>query len=347
MPTLPSSLPDWQRAYGGAETSAQIRLSCADFQVTELLSFEPEGDGEHDFLCIEKERQNTAWVAGLLATYAGVRPADVGYSGMKDRHAITRQWFSVRRPGASKPDWSGFRAEGVCILKITRHRRKLKRGMHRANHFRIALRNTGKPASDFAARLLAIREGGIPNYFGEQRFGHEARNLKLAEQLFAGRCLPRNKRSMALSSARSYLFNRILERRIDDATWNRLLPGDCANLDGSGSIFSVTEVDEELERRVGQLDLHPTGALWGRGLSPVSGVVADLERSVIDSYPEFARGLESQRVEHSRRALRVRAADLGWSIPDERTLCLQFTLGRGAFATALLRELVRPIESSG
>lgn len=345
MPILPDELPDWQRAYGGVETSAQVRLSAPDFQVTELLGFEPEGDGEHDFLWIEKEGQNTAWVAGLLAKHAGIRPADVGYSGMKDRHAITRQWFSVRRPGGAKPDWSRFLAEGVRILEVTRHGRKLKRGTHRANRFRIAVRNTDKPASGFAAKLTAIRERGMPNYFGEQRFGRDGRNLRLAEQLFAGRRLPRVKRSLALSSARAYLFNRILERRIAEGTWDRLLPGDCANLDGSGSIFTVHVVDEELTQRACRLDLHPTGALWGNGVSPVSGAVAELEQSVIESYPELAGGLKSQRVEHSRRALRVRATDLDWDMPDERTLWLQFTLGRGVFATALLRELVHPVES--
>jgi tRNA pseudouridine13 synthase len=341
-----AALPDWQRAYGEATFGARIRLSCSDFQVTEILGFEPQGDGEHDYLWIEKERQNTAWVAELLAKHAGLRPVDVGYSGLKDRYAITRQWFSVRRPGGDKPDWHRFGAEGVRLVEVTRHGRKLKRGVHRANRFRIALRDLTGPASALAATLTAIHERGVPNYFGEQRFGRGAGNLALADRLFAGRRLPRNQRSMALSAARSYLFNLVLERRVAAGTWDILLPGDCANLDGSGSIFPVDQVDDALLQRSRQLDLHPTGPLWGGGESPVSGEVASLEEAVMDSHSSLARGIEAQRVGRSRRALRARVSDLEWQAPDEQTLWLDFTLGRGIFATALLRELVRPVESS-
>jgi tRNA pseudouridine13 synthase len=344
---LAGFLPDWQRAYGSVETTARIRLSCEDFQVTELLGFEPQGDGEHDYLWIEKEGQNTVWVAGLLAKFAGIRESDVGFSGLKDRHAVTRQWFSVRRPGGIKPDWNGFGAQGVRILETARHGRKLRRGAHRANRFRIVLRELPGQSPALAAKLALIREQGVPNYFGEQRFGHEARNLRLAEKLFAGRRLPRNQRSIALSAARSYLFNLLLAQRVCDDTWNRLLPGDLANLDGSGSVFAVDAVDDELAARADRLDLHPTGPLWGSDGTQVSGDVASLEQSVIDRHAELARGLESQRVEQSRRALRVRAAELTWHVADERTLSLEFTLGRGSFATALLRELVRPIEAAG
>jgi tRNA pseudouridine13 synthase len=341
---LAGILPDWQRAHGGADATARIRRSCQDFQVTELLGFEPQGDGEHDFLWIEKEGQNTIRVAGLLAKFAGLREPDVGFAGLKDRHALTRQWFSVRRPGGVKPDWRAFRAEGVRIVEVTRHGRKLKRGAHRGNRFRIVLRDLPDPVSAVAAKLAVIRAQGVPNYFGEQRFGRDGGNLRLAEKLFARRRLSRNQRSMALSAARSYLFNLVLERRVSDGTWNRLLPGDLANLDGSGSVFPVDTMDDQLTARADQFDLHPTGPLWGSGESRVSGDIARLEQSVIDRHAELARGLESQRLEQSRRALRARASDLTWHASDERTLSVEFTLGRGAFATALLREAVRTIE---
>jgi tRNA pseudouridine13 synthase len=332
-------LPDWRRAYGGVDTAARLRHSCEDFQVTELLGFEPQGDGEHDFLWVEKEGQNTVWVAGLLAKFAGIRESDVGFAGLKDRHAVTRQWFSVRRPAGTKPDWSRFCGEGVRILEAARHGRKLKRGAHRGNRFRIVLRDLAGHEPALVAKLALIREQGVPNYFGEQRFGQDGQNLSLAEKLFAGRRLARNQRSIALSAARSYLFNHVLERRVCEGTWNRLLPGDLANLDGSGSVFAVDTVDDELESRADQLDLHPTGPLWGSGDTRVSGDVANLERSVIERHAALARGLEFRRVEQSRRALRLRATELTWHAPDERTLELEFSLGRGSFATALLREL--------
>jgi tRNA pseudouridine13 synthase len=339
-------LPDWRRSLGDVPARARIRLSCSDFQVTELLGFVPDGDGEHDFLWIEKEGQNTAWVAEQLAKYAGIRSVDVGYSGLKDRYAVTQHWFSVRRPGGAKPDWNSFQAVGTRVLEATRHGRKLKRGAHRANRFRIAVRDISSPASGVAERLTAIKAEGIPNYFGDQRFGRDAGNLRLAEKLFAGRRLPRYQRSLVLSSARSFLFNLILERRVVDGTWNRLLAGDCANLDGSGSLFAVGVVDDELRQRAARLDIHPTGALWGSGETLVSGCVAALEGSVADRHPAFARGLEKQRVEQARRPLRARVMDLEWRTRDEHTLWLKFTLGRGTFATALLRELVLAVDAT-
>jgi tRNA pseudouridine13 synthase len=152
---------------------------------------------------------------------------------------------------------------------------------------------------------------------------------------------------MALSAARSYLFNLVLEHRVRDGSWNRLLPGDVANLDGTGSVFPLGAVDDELEARAARLDLHPTGPLWGGGPLPVAGDIARLEQKLVESHPGLARGLESQRVDHSRRALRVRAVELAWHAPDDRTLSIEFSLGRGSFATALLREAVRPIECAG
>jgi tRNA pseudouridine13 synthase len=335
------ALPDWQRAHGGAALRALIRSSCEDFQVTEVLGFPPDGAGEHDFLWIEKKQQNTAWVASVLAKFAGIRAADVGFAGMKDRHAIARQWFSVRRPAGIKADWSRFDAAGIRILDVTRHRRKLRLGAHRGNHFRLALRETSDITGHVAERLTAIRDLGVPNYFGEQRFGHDASNLQLAEHLFAGRRLPRNRRSLALSAARSFLFNNILDRRVREGTWNTLLPGDSANLDGSGSVFRVELVDDELKHRLEKLDLHPTGALWGRGEPAVSGNVLELESGVVAANADLAHGLESQRVTQARRALRARVVDFSWKQEDEQTLWLEFCLGRGVFATAVLREFVQ------
>jgi tRNA pseudouridine13 synthase len=151
---------------------------------------------------------------------------------------------------------------------------------------------------------------------------------------------------MALSAARSYLFNLVLDRRVCDGTWNRLLPGDLANLDGSGSIFHVDRGDDQLEARAAQGDLHPTGPLWGAGGPRVSGAIAALERSVLEERASFAQGLEAQKLEQARRALRVKAADMSWHAPDEHTLSIEFTLGRGSFATSILREVVRPTETT-
>lgn len=337
-PDEPVGVP---RAHGLPVVSAIIRQSPADFEVVEELGFTPSGDGEHDYLYVEKTGANTAWVARRLARLAGVGSRDVGFAGLKDRRAVTRQWFSVRRPRRDGSDWASATIEGVRILEITRNSRKLRRGAHKANRFRIALRGTaiGEAAGRLRERVADIRQHGVPNYFGEQRFGRDGANLELARQLFAGRRLPRDARSHALSAARSFLFNALLAERVRYGTWNRLLAGDIANLDGSGSVFPVDTVTAELEARVRDADIHPTATLWGRGAPLTRLDAARLESEVAERHPEFAAGLLKMRLEAGSRALRVRVDELSVDV-EPGIAWLSFRLPKGAFATTVLAEIV-------
>jgi tRNA pseudouridine13 synthase len=317
-----------------------IKQSTSEFIVTESLAFDFTGDGEHDYLWIEKQGANTTWVARGLARYAGIALRDVGYAGLKDRHAITRQWFSARRPSGAGTDWDAFDLEGVRILDTGRHQRKLKRGAHSGNRFRIAVREVnGAEETLISHRLTVIREKGVPNYFGAQRFGRDGSNLSLAEDVFAGKRLKRELRSMALSAARSFLFNEILSSRVTDGSWGQALSGDALNLNGTGSFFIAEEIDDEVNKRLQSLDVHPTGALWGRGDIQCAGQPATNERRIADSYPEIRDGLERAGLDMARRALRLAVTDLQWEI-DANRLWLEFSLGRGSYATAVLREIV-------
>lgn len=342
MPDAPPNLA-WRFAFtddGAAPHAvAQIRSTNADFQVIEMLGFEPSGEGEHDLVEIEKDGQNTDFVARRLADYAGVPRRDVSYSGLKDRNAVTRQWFSIRRPPRTPIDWPAINCDGIRVLRHSAHSRKLKRGSHRSNRFRIVLRNLVDRDGALAGRLERIAAEGFPNYFGEQRFGRGARNLERAAELFAGRRLAREPRSMAISAARSLLFNEVLSQRVADGTWRQLLAGDLANLDGTGSVFAVTESDDALRQRLEDLDVHPTGPLWGRSGTRAESVARDLEQRVAAQHPDYVAGLEAC-ASAARRALRERARGLCWE-RAESTLTLEFELGRGSYATALLRELVR------
>ena len=333
MPTI----PDWARAHGAPEIQGHIRQSASDFEVTEVLDYALSGEGEHDYLWLEKQDANTAWVAGKLAAHAAVRESEVGFAGLKDRHAVTRQWFSVRRPTSAGTNWNAFELPGVRILQQERHGRKLRRGAHRGNKFRIALRGVKAPQSTINERLETIRESGVPNYFGEQRFGRAGNNLQLASELFSGKRLRKNKRSIALSAARSYLFNHILQQRVDDGSWNHLIPGECACLDGTNSIFVVDQLDPQLLKRCEEMDIHPGGALWGRGEPSCSGDILALEQAAVAPFEEFRQGLETQ-MDQSRRALRLAARDLDWEL-DAQTLWLEFGLTSGGYATAVLREI--------
>ena len=318
---------------------ARIRSAPADFIVTENIDFELTGDGEHDFLWIEKSGANTAWVSRQLSAHAGVAANDVGYAGLKDRHAITSQWFSVRRPTGAGTDWSAFEAEGVRIIETTRHLKKLRRGAHRSNAFRIALRS---PAIDglrdeISARLKLIEEQGVPNYFGEQRFGRDGGNIELAPDVFAGRRVKRDKRSIAISSARSLLFNHILDTRVRNRTWNKLQAGDLANLDGSGSVFAVEEVTTDLADRCKTFDIHPTGTLWGDGAPLTTADIALAEIESVKGHQPLTEGLQKARVEASSRASRMPVRDLSVDFDDD-VLWLSFNLPKGGFATVVLRE---------
>ncbi|HUD43308.1 MAG TPA: tRNA pseudouridine(13) synthase TruD [Dokdonella sp.] len=326
-------------AHGGPLLRGLLRAEPADFIVEELLGFEPAGAGEHVFVQIEKVQANTDWVAQKLGAFAGVAAVGVGYAGLKDRHAVTRQWISLHLPGRADPDWAAFEVPGVRVLQALRHDRKLKRGAHRGNRFRIRLRAVGGEVDAVAMRLAAIAADGVPNYFGEQRFGRDGDNLVLARQLFAGQRLPRHLRGHALSAARSLLFNRVLAARVDAGSWNQALAGEVWMLDGSHAIFGPLPFDETLAARLAARDIHPTGPMWGRGALRSEDAVRALEAAVAAAEPELAEGLVGAGLDQERRALRLGVADLNWEWEDETTLTLAFALESGAYATTVLREL--------
>jgi len=201
----PTELPDWQRAFGAPLFHGRLRQCLEDFRVVERLGFDPAGSGDHDWLWVEKTGQNTHWVARSLARHADVAVRDVGYAGLKDRHAVTRQWFSV--PRWNSPDWSLLEVKGVEVIDVQRHNKKLRTGAHRGNAFVIVMRGQELDAHADAIeqRLQVIRERGVPNYFGEQRFGRAGTNLRLADEWASGKRMPRHSRSLAISTIRSFL----------------------------------------------------------------------------------------------------------------------------------------------
>jgi tRNA pseudouridine13 synthase len=327
-------------AYGAPVCSAQLRSEPEDFIVREWLGFEAEGDGPHWLVTVRKRDANTQWVARELARHAGVHPREVGYAGLKDRHAVTEQSFTVPVT-ASPADWMSVSGEGFEVIRASRHRRKLKIGALKANAFVLLLRNVQGDRAAIEERLRAIQVRGVPNYFGVQRFGRDGGNLKTVLRWFETGLAPddRQQRAFALSAGRSALFNRIVARRVELGSWDQLLPGEVANLDGSGSIFDVHELDATLLSRCVELDIHPTAALWGRGELRSRDDVATLEREVAQRHDLLAAGLESAGLEQERRATRMPVLDLRWRWQDEH-LSLEFRLHRGSFATSVLRELV-------
>ena len=334
-------------AFGPSVLRARLRAQPEDFEVDEDLGFEASGEGEHLLLRIEKRGANTAWVAGQLARWAGAREHAVGFAGLKDRHAVTRQSFSIHLPGRRAPELDSLVVEGVQVLAARWHKRKLPRGALRGNRFRLLLREVQGDRDAIDARLHAIAARGFPNAFGAQRFGRGGANIERARALFAGARIRRSERGMLLSAARSALFNAVLQQRLEQGSWERGMDGEVWMLDGRSSIFGPEPESPELAARAAALEIHPTGPLWGRGDPASQGAVRALEQSVAASDPELARGLEQAGLAQERRALRARAGELAWDVPAPGLLELRFFLSRGSYATALLDCLGEVVDASG
>ena len=312
-----------------------------------MLGFEPLGQGEHQWLWLEKRGQNTPWVAEQLARYARCSGAQVGYSGLKDRHAVTRQWFSLPRalPESAVPL---LREQGIEILRTLAHDKKLKRGTHKKNRFQLCVRDLLADHAQLEVRLQRLAIDGVPNYFGEQRFGINGQNLDRCLQLPNLRKVSKIKKGLYLSAGRAFLFNRVLSQRITQGTWNQAMQGDLFNLDGTNSYFKPDEIDEQLTTRLKQQDIHPTGPLWGKGEPQTTGPVLQREQDEARAQADLVTILEQEGLQQQRRALRVRVEDLDWNI-GHKELKLSFTLRAGSFATAVLRELLdyRDMASAG
>ncbi|MES2824548.1 MAG: tRNA pseudouridine(13) synthase TruD [Pseudomonadota bacterium] len=313
---LPTFSLDFPYAYGHPDATADFRTEPEDFQVYEHLGFVPGGEGEHVYLQISKRGENTAWVAEKIAALAQVLVMDVGYCGRKDRHAITTQWFSVYLPKVDvEPQWSALNSDSIQVLQVIRHQHKLRRGDHESNQFVIRLRNfivADKTA--FAQKINQVLAQGVPNYFGEQRFGRNANNLPEAHAVLVEgkRIRDKQKRGLFLSAARSYLFNQVVAARVLAENWQILLDG--------------------------EPDAVPTAPLWGRGRSAASGEAAQFEESVIAHWGDWCDGLEHAGLQQERRALILKPESASWRWLDD-DIELSFSLGSGEFATTILREL--------
>ncbi len=326
------------RAWGAPPARGVMRARPEDFVVEEVPGFEPDGEGEHALLKIRKRGLNTADLAARIARLAGVRRMDVGYAGLKDRNAVTTQWFSVALAGRPEPDWRALEREGgVTVLEATRHRRKLRRGALRGNRFRLVVESLEGDLRALEARLEQIAAEGVPNYFGEQRFGRD--NLARAEALFRGelKVRDRTKRGLYLSAARAALFNHLLALRVEEGSWNRGRDGDVLALRGSASHFHAENLDEALHRRIESHDLSPTGPLWGRGEPATSGEPGRLERNLGERFPLLCQGLERAGLKQERRPLRLLPEEFSWQLEPGR-LTATFFLAKGSYATAVMGE---------
>jgi len=339
-------VPERPRALGDAVLSARIREQPEDFRVDEVLGFAPSGSGEHLFVCVEKRAANTGWIAKQLSKWAGIAPMGVGYAGLKDRHAVTRQWFSLHLPKRIAPS-TEFSDPEASVIEQTWHNRKLPRGALRGNRFHLLLRGVEGDREAIEQRLADIASRGVPNYFGAQRFGRQGRNLAAAESMFAGKRVDREERSILISAARSAIFNAVLAQRVERGDWDRVTEGEVCMLDGSHSVFGPEPVTDALIERAHTQDIHPTGPLWGTGALRCADALASLETTCAEQFPALRAGLESIDLKQERRALRLPVRELAWSFEGADALRLEFFLPAGAFATSVLEAIGDVADASG
>ncbi len=334
----------FNRAYSDLGISGCIKLQPEDFIVEEVLGFEPDGEGEHLFLYVEKKNLTTPDVITALSKLIKVHAKHIGYSGLKDKYAVTRQWLSV--PWPIKAPMPELASDQFDVKRLARHGKKLKRGTHKANQFTLVVRELSQESALLVERIALIKKQGFPNYFGAQRFGFEGQNigraLSFIEKPYK---ISRTKKSLYLSALRSYWFNHYLSSRIQDNNWNKGLEGDLFNLEGSNSLFAPDYIDSDINERVDRLDIHPVGPLLSEKSSRLSAKALHYEQVVRAEFNDWFGHLAPQKLETHYRPLRVKPDKLTITALSKDTLRLSFQLPSGSFATSLLLELIHVNEA--
>jgi len=327
--------------HGGPLGRAQFKTQPEDFQVEELLGFEPSGEGEHCLVWVEKRDLDSNATAARLADAIGLRRRLVSHCGLKDRHAVTRQWFSLHLPGQASPEASALESEGIKVLRITRNTRKLRRGIHLGNRFTIRLRQPDFSAALAAERWDLIASQGAPNFFGSQRFVNEGRNVEKALAMFRGEFEPRDRllRGILLSAVRSHLFNAVVAERMARSLWDRVLSGEVFGFPDNGTLLLIGNQRGDEAERFEKGIVEITAPMWGVGDLPSAGETRELETEVMSRFPEFTAGLEAAGLRQERRVMRLRPTNSDFISLEAGDLQLSFDLPRGTYATTLLREL--------
>ena len=333
---------DPPRIFGECLGKALFKSFHEDFQVEEMLGWQPSGDGEHCFLWIEKTGCNSNEVAAEIADRLGIRKRLISHCGLKDKNAITRQWFSIHLPGIRSPTPRELKADNFRVLKDTRNLRKLRRGAHRGNRFTIRLRDCQFSPAQLTARWRQIATRGVPNYFGPQRFGQSGGNIEQALKLASGETVVRDRlvRGILISSLRSYLFNACVGERVLNGNWDQLLSGEVYGFANNRSVIFPRNQTGDEPSRFQKRQLELSSPLWGQGDLASEKEVAELEASVVSGYPQIRMAVEGFGLKQQRRVIRATPSGIEFEWEDPTTLCLRFELPKGVYATAIIRELI-------
>jgi tRNA pseudouridine13 synthase len=326
----------------------RIKVEPEDFQVEEIPSYAPCGSGEHLYLWVEKRDVGPEFFARTIAQRLGVPVGTVGTAGLKDRHAVTRQWVSV--PQQAEPRLTKLDGGGITLLTHSRHTNKLKPGHLRGNTFTILIRDADRSKADAATAVFdRIQSYGLPNYYGPQRFGRDGGNIDLGFRCLAG-TQPKRLRpfvyKFALSAVQSLLFNDYLGRRLSEGLFRTVLPGDVMAKWPAGGLFVAEDVPTE-QHRFDAKETVTAGPMFGKHTFAASDVAAEREAAVLADHKLSLRSFDGfgQLMGGTRRHNLIYLDDLtaGW---EPAGLRLRFTLPSGCYATVLLREVMKADDST-
>jgi tRNA pseudouridine13 synthase len=335
LPFVTAELP----GSGGA-----LRASPEDFRVDEVPAYLPSGAGAHLYLRVEKRGRTTRDVLRALAAALGVPERDAGYAGLKDKDAVTTQWLSF--PVAADPDPAALAGPGLAVLEASRHANKLRPGHVRANRFALVVRGGDPGRACLAA--AALRDRGLPNFFGPQRFGTEGRNAEIGRAILRGEASPEARRAardrfvrrLSLSAYQAALFNRWLVARMEDGLFATALAGDVLKKLDTGGLFTCEDPAADAPR-VARFEVSPAGPMFGHKLRPAAGEALAREASILAAegmtLADFARG--GGEAEGTRRAARLRVEVA--VEPVDGGYRASFELPKGSYATVVMRELVK------
>ncbi|GBU09685.1 tRNA(Glu) pseudouridine(13) synthase [Gammaproteobacteria bacterium] len=368
--STPSLIKPLQYLYQAPKSNGILKTYPEDFCVKEHLGFDlnnsgdPHHGGEHVFVYIQKRNANTMFVAEALSKHLKIHPKLISHAGLKDRNALTEQWFGIHLPGKETPDLLSLEHPEFKVLKQVRHNKKLKTGALAGNFFKLIVRDINDKI-DVESRLAQIKLTGVPNYFGEQRFGHEDGNLSkaIAWSKGLGRIPDRSRRSFFLSAARSFFFNSIVSARLENGSYATPLIGDQVQFTDGNSYFTVkaedlTDVTTRFKLGLLRITAPLIGkAPWKSAQQEILSLDTDninnienlnefgldkidlFEKNIVSTYPELFKLLVKETATH-RRAISLMPQDLSWNWLDDATLEVSFYLPSGCYATTIMREVV-------
>jgi tRNA pseudouridine13 synthase len=321
----------------------RIKVELDDFEVEEIPAYVPSGAGSHLYLWLEKRDFGGEFFLRELSKWLGVRPGDIGTAGLKDRRAVTRQWVSV--PESAESHVPQIDCDNIRVLEVSRHNNKLRPGHLRGNRFRVLIRDVEPDAATRATAILdRISTNGLPNYYGDQRFGRDGDNAELGMKQLRGEAVGRLNpfmRKMSLSAVQSMLFNECLAGRLRDGVLRTVLPGDVLAKWPAGGMFTSTDAVVD-QPRLDAREVVPAGPMFGKKTFSAAGVVAEREAAVLAGHGLTTESFHGfgQLLDGTRRHYFVYVDDLCCE-PDANGLRLTFSLPAGSYATVLLREVMK------